>query len=149
MRGNILNEIKLLLAAQEHPTAFLATQDDQGHPRVRPITLMVTPQGFYVATSKRSRKASEIKHHNYVEWVTLLPGDKGTGYLRLAGLAQEVNGEEKARTVEETEYPVQLYWQSVNDPDFIVYRVQPDRVEYIRPGENDYWDVTETFQSIS
>ncbi|MCX6641379.1 MAG: pyridoxamine 5'-phosphate oxidase family protein [bacterium] len=149
MSGHILNEIKLLLAAQAQPTAFLATQDEKGHPRVRPITLMVTPQGFYVATSRKSRKAAEIRRHKFVEWVTLLPGDKGTGYLRLAGEAQEINGEEKLRTVEESDYPIKLYWSGVNDPDFVVYRILPQRVEYIRPGENDFWDVTETFQAGS
>ncbi len=145
MNNNILNEIKLLLAAQQIPITFLATLDKTGHPRVRPVTLMVTPRGFYVATSRKSRKASEIQGHNIVEWVTLLPGENGTGYLRFAGAALEVSGEEKLETVEENDYPVDKYWQGVNDPDFVVYRTEPERVEYIRPGEEAAMDVTQTF----
>jgi general stress protein 26 len=145
MNNNLLNEIKLLLATQDSPIAFLATLDAQGHPRVRPVTLMVTPRGFYVATSRQSRKASEIHAHNSVEWVTLLPGENGTGYLRFAGSPREVEGEEKQSAVEENDYPVTKYWQGVDDPDFVVYRIKPERVEYIRPGEDAAMDVTQTF----
>lgn len=145
MDNNVLNEIKLLLAAQESPIAFLATLDKTGNPRVRPVTLMVTPQGFYIATSRKSRKASEIQGHNNVEWVTLLPGEEGTGYLRFAGSTREVEGEEKQSTVEENDYPVDKYWEGVDDPDFAVFRIEPQRVEYIRPGEDLAMDVTRIF----
>lgn len=145
MATNILNEIKLLLAAQDRLIAFLATLDKEGHPRVRPITLMVTPRGFYIATSRKSRKAKEISHHRCIEWVTLLPNDGNTGYLRFAGDAIEVSGEEKRNAVAENDYPVEKYWTGVDDPDFVVFRIHPGRVEYIRPGENDALNVTETF----
>jgi len=144
-KPTLVNEIKLYLAAQERPTAFLATIDSLGNPRVRPVTLMATPQGFYIATSRKTRKAEEISHHNFVEWVTLFPTESGTGYLRLAGKVDEVIGEEKRNAVVETDYPVSLYWDGVSDPDFVVFKIIPDRVEYIRPGENDAQDVTETF----
>ena len=146
MEENILGEIKLLLAAQEQPIAFLATITETDDPRVRPVTLMITPQGFYVATSRQSRKAAEINHHHCVEWVTLLPAEGGTGYLRFAGQAKEVEGSEKRGVVEENHYPVDKYWKGVDDPDFVVFRIEPQRVEYIRPGENDARDVTETFR---
>ena len=145
MSENILNEIKLLLTAQEQPVAFLATVDAEGHPRVRPITLMVTPRGFYVATSRSSRKAADIDHHHCVEWVTLLPYEKLTGYLRFAGDAREVQGEEKRETIEENNYPVDQYWSGIDDPDFVVFRIEPRRVEYLRPSESDARDVTEIF----
>ncbi|MFH1735653.1 MAG: pyridoxamine 5'-phosphate oxidase family protein [bacterium] len=144
----MLNEIKLYLAAQDHPTAFLATIDRLGNPRVRPVTLMVTPQGFYIATSRKTRKAEEISHHNVVEWVTLFPTENGTGYLRLAGKVDEVIGEEKRNTVVETDYPVSLYWDGVADPDFVVFKIIPERVEYIRPGENDAHDLTESLGQL-
>jgi general stress protein 26 len=145
MKQNILSEIKLLLAAEERPVIFLATKDEAGNPRVRPVSLMSTPRGFYIGTSRKSRKAAEIIEHNCIEWVTLFPTDLGTGYLRLAGRAQEIDGEEKRQAVSETGYPVDEYWDGVSDPDFVVFRIQPNRVEYIRPGENDALDVTETF----
>jgi general stress protein 26 len=145
MDNSLLNEIKLYLAAQEYPTAFLATKDADGNPRVRPVTLMATPQGFYIGTSRKTRKAAEIGHHNLVEWVTLFPAAGGTGYLRLAGEANEVAGEEKSHAVEETNYPVSTYWSGIDDPDFVVFKIHPARVEYIRPGENDVRDVTESF----
>jgi general stress protein 26 len=145
MNSNSLSEIRLLLAAQELPVAFLATVDDAGKPRVRPISLMSTPQGFYIATSRKSRKSVQIVNHSEVEWVTLFPTDAGTGYLRLFGKAKEVHGEEKSRTIEETQYPVRTYWNGVDDPDFIVFRIDPLRVEFIRPGDNDAIDVTHDF----
>ncbi len=145
MDSNIINEIKLFLATQNHPVAFLATMDKKGNPRVRPVTLMVTPQGFYIGTSRKTRKAEEIENHSFVEWVTLFPTENGTGYLRLMGQADEISGNERKETVEESAYPVDTYWTGVDDPDFVVYKITPDRVEYIRPGENDAMDVTETF----
>ncbi len=145
MDEKILREIKLYLAAQAHPTAFLATADRNGDPRVRPVTLMATPRGFYIATSRGTRKTEEILRHPRVEWVTLFSTEKGTGYLRLAGDAREVEGEEKRSAVEESDYPVNKYWNGVEDPDFVVFKIVPQRVEYIRPGEDDARDVTDTF----
>jgi general stress protein 26 len=106
---------------------------------------MATPRGFYIATSRKTRKHEEIQHNPSVEWVTLFPTEKGTGYLRLAGDAREVEGEEKRSAVEESDYPVDKYWNGVEDPDFVVFNIAPRRVEYIRPGEDDARDVTDTF----
>jgi general stress protein 26 len=145
MDNSLLSEIKLYLAAQEYPTAFLATKAADGNPRVRPVTLMATPEGFYIGTSRKTRKAAEIENHNFVEWVTLFPTVDGTGYLRLAGEASEVAGDEKRNAVVETNYPVTSHWSGVDDPDFVVFKINPARVEYIRPGENDARDVTESF----
>ncbi|RJP82240.1 MAG: hypothetical protein C4524_00960 [Candidatus Zixiibacteriota bacterium] len=142
---NNLSEIKLLLATKERPVAFLATVDNQGRPRVRPLNLMITPRGFYLATSRKSRKVAEVQNNSAVELVTLFPTEAGTGYLRLAGRAQEVKGEEKRHAVEETHYPVEVYWTGVEDPDLAVFRVDLERVEYIRPGEDDPLDVTPGF----
>lgn len=145
MNHESLNEIKLLLAAEERPIVFLATVDPEGKPRVRPLNLMSTPRGFYIATSKKSRKIRELKGSDAVEMVTIFPTEKGTGYLRITGKAREVNGQEKRSTIEETHYPVEKYWNGVDDPDFMVFRIDPERVEYIRPGEDDPMDVTATF----
>ncbi len=145
MNSHNLSEIRLLLAAEERPIAFFATVDQAGHPRVRPLNLMITPKGFYIATSRRSRKVAELKGRNLVEWVTLFPTDQGTGYLRIAGPVREVKGAEKHDAVEETHYPVAAYWKGVDDPDLVVFRVEPQRVEYIRPGENDPLDLSAGF----
>ncbi len=145
MTVNNLSEIKLLLAASERPIIFLATADPEGIPHVRPVNLMITPQGFYIGTSRRSRKVTDIRQRHQVEWVTLFPTEEGTGYLRIAGEAREVNGAEKHHAIEETGYPVNTYWSGVEDPDFAVFRIDPVRVEYIRPGENDPLDVTSQF----
>jgi general stress protein 26 len=145
MNSENLAEIKLLLAAKERPVAFLATVNPQGQPRVRPLNLMVTPNGFYLATSRKSRKVAELEVHHAVECVTIFPTEDGTGYLRIAGEAVEVKGAEKKRAVEETQYPVKKYWKGVSDPDLAVYRIEPQRVEFIRPGEDDPMDVTPHF----
>ncbi|TKJ36858.1 hypothetical protein CEE37_14840 [candidate division LCP-89 bacterium B3_LCP] len=145
MSKNTLNEIKLLFAAQEQHVVYLATLDSSGHPRVRPVTLMVTPSGYYIATSRMTRKAAEIRECDKVEWVTLFPGERGTGYIRFAGNTIEVFGQEKRQAVEENDYPVEKYWTGIDDPDFVVFRIEPERVEFIRPGENDALDVTDTF----
>jgi len=145
MNSENLAEIKLLLAAKERPVAFLATVNQQGQPRVRPLNLMVTPKGFYLATSRKSRKVAELAVHQAVECVTIFPTEDGTGYLRIAGEAVEVRGAEKKRAVEETQYPVKKYWKGVSDPDLAVFRIEPQRVEYIRPGEDDPMDVTPHF----
>jgi general stress protein 26 len=146
MNSTTLNEIRLLLATRELPVAFLATVDETGNPRVRPFSLMATPAGFYLATSRKTRKAVEIMRNNSVEWVTLFPTESGTGYLRLSGAAVEVAGEEKMHTLQESQYPVHTYWTGLNDPDLVVFRIDPTHVEFIRPGENDAADVTDNFK---
>lgn len=141
-----VEEIQKLLAERDHPVAFLATIDVQGFPQVRPLTLMSYGKHFYLATSTSSRKAMQITRDDRIEFVSLLPRDGSTGYLRVMGHAKRVMDPTLARTVTETcGYPVDKYWEGVEDKDFFLMRVEPERIEYMRPGEFEAIEVTHDY----
>ncbi|MFH2054544.1 MAG: pyridoxamine 5'-phosphate oxidase family protein [bacterium] len=139
-------EIAQLLAEREHPVAFLATVDVQGFPQVRPLTLMSHGKDFYLATSTSSRKALQLTRDDRVEFVSLLPKEGNTGYLRVMGNAKRVVDPALAKKVTEAcGYPVKKYWQGVEDDDFFLIRVEPQRVEYMKPGEFEAIEVTRDY----
>ena len=141
-----MDEIKQLLAEREHPIAFLATVDAEGYPQVRPLTLMAYGNDFFLATGTSSRKAAQITQNDCVEFVTLLPKGDNTGYLRVMGHAHRVNDSKlAAKVVEACGYPVEKYWQGVEDSEFFMVQIKPLRVEYMKPGEFEAIEVTSEY----
>jgi general stress protein 26 len=141
-----MDEIKQLLAERKHTIAFLATVDAEGYPQVRPLTLMTYGNDFFLATGTSSRKAAQIMKNDRVEFVTLLPKGEFTGYLRVMGHAERVTDSELARKVAEAcDYPVEKYWQGVEDSEFFMVKIKPIRVEYMKPGEFAAIEVTSEY----
>lgn len=141
-----LEEIRLRLSKLKHPQSFLATVDNSGAPQVRPVTLMVYDDSFYLATSRSTRKARQIVDDNRVEFVTPFSEEGHGGYLRVMGLVQPISDLAlMGKITDATSYPVTVYWRGVDDPDFFLFRVNPLRVEYMKPGDNDAAEVTDEF----
>jgi len=139
-------EIQKLMAEREHPVAFLASVDAEGFPQVRPVTLMAHGKDFYLATATSSRKAVQIRNDDRVEFVSLLPRDGNTGYLRVMGHAKRVTDLALAEKVTKAcGYPVEHYWEGVSDDNFFMVKVAPVRVEYMKPGEFGAIEVTEEY----
>ncbi|MCK4857508.1 MAG: pyridoxamine 5'-phosphate oxidase family protein [candidate division Zixibacteria bacterium] len=139
-------EINERLSKIPHPTAFLATVDQQGAPQVRPVTLMVCENKFYLATSSHTRKAIEIGNDSRVEFVTPLPEGQNTGYLRVMGHAERITDSRHALQVTQAcDFPVDTYFGSVEAPGFFFCQVKPTRVEYMKPGNMRAIEVTDEY----
>ncbi len=146
MSESVLQEMRSRLARLDRPRAFLASLSESGAPQVRPVTLMLTGGRFYFATSRSSRKAKQIAIDGRVEFVAPFCEGSYNGYLRVQGLAREIRDPKIAEQVTHAcGYPVTQYWSGVEDPDFFFFEVSPQRVEYMKPGDESATDVTSEF----
>jgi general stress protein 26 len=146
MTESIPQEVYQYLGRTDHPQSFLATVDADGAPQVRPVTLMIYENAFYLATSKSSRKALQITHDKRVEFVAPFCDGAHNGYLRVMGLALPVDDLALVTKITTAhKYPVAEYWNGVDDPDFFCLQVTPTRVEYLKPGATNAVEVTGEF----
>lgn len=131
--------------------AFLATVDVEAGsvPEVRPISLMECDWRFYLATTKNSRKAKELLSFPKAAVLVHLRDEKHSGYLRMTGKIEIIEDLDLRRTVTQaTKYPVDHHG-GVASPTFFFARINPDRVEFMEPGEDVATDVTRDFESES
>lgn len=108
------------------------TEGDQPH--LRPMTLIWWSGRFWFATGSRDAKVAQIKANPKVEWSLLLPGEGCTGYLKATGAMREETDPAVRRSVADAARFLYNYWKDADDPDFILYEMQPARMRYMQPG---------------
>ncbi|MGL4552521.1 MAG: pyridoxamine 5'-phosphate oxidase family protein [Gemmataceae bacterium] len=119
---------------------FLAT-DDAGQPRVRPVSPVRTDRfTAYVANLKSHNKTREIAANPKVE-LCFLDGKhdqvRVTGVAEVvtdAGVLQEFWGSPESMLL-------RAYLETIDSPQFVLYRVRPDRVRYMQEWAAEYLDV--------
>ncbi len=119
---------------------MLATVDGEGHPRVRPVSPVRVDQDFtiFVANLASYHKTAEIKAHPEVELAYLAPDHD---QVRISGTAIV---ESDARVIEEiwnSNPLLKQYLGSTDNPEFILYRVDPNRVRFMREWALEYHEV--------
>ncbi|MBS1825199.1 MAG: pyridoxamine 5'-phosphate oxidase family protein [Acidobacteria bacterium] len=125
-----------VIAADKFP--MLATVDGD-QPRVRPVS-PVHSDGFtiYIASLRSSNKTAEIGPSAKVE-LCYLTGDHDQ--LRITGTARTVDDMAVKQRIWDTNPLLRAYLKSVDNPEFILYRVDPARLRYMREWALDYYDV--------
>ena len=110
---------------EESPYPMLATADGD-QPRVRPVRPVKT-EGFivYVANQRRFAKTVEIERNPRVELCYL---SAARDQVRITGLAELV--------LDESEWLGEF-----DNPEFILYRIRPARVRWMREWSTVYHDV--------
>jgi len=117
---------------------YLATvEGDQ--PRLRPIT-PVKVDGFtiYVANLRAYGKTTEIESNPRVELCYL---DGHHDQVRITGLAEVVDDPALKEEVWTTNPHIRKFMMSVENPDFIIYRVVPTRVRFMKEWALTYREV--------
>jgi len=125
---------EMIPAKDGHPM-FLATWDGE-YPRVRPVSLVRDGLRFYLGTDRCCAKSKQIATNPNVEFVVLLKKEY-SGYIRVAGKAVEVTGPQKHEVWERAGgYDVTHYYEDgLDNPQFIMFRIVPERVMLMSPGE--------------
>ena len=124
------------------PFPMLASQDGD-QPRLRPVSPVKT-DGFtvYVASLRRYHKTSEIAANPNVELCYL---DEEHNQVRITGRASVLadTGRDRALKQEiwESNPLLRQYLGSPDNPDLIIYRVDPSRVRYMREWALEYYEV--------
>ena len=125
-----------VVAADKFP--MLATVDS-GQPRVRPVS-PVHSDGFtiFIASLRSSHKTAEIGDSAKVELCYLT---KDHDQVRITGTAYTIEDMSVKQQIWDTNPLLRAYLKSVDNPEFVLYRVDPAHVRYMREWALDYYDV--------
>lgn len=119
---------------------MLATVDESGHPRVRPVSPVRVDDDFtiYVANLAVYKKTAEIEANPRVELAYLAPGHD---QVRISGTAEKVTETEIIDAIWAKNPLLKQYLGSPENPQFILYRIVPEQVRFMREWALDYFDV--------
>lgn len=117
---------------------YLASIDGD-QPRVRPVSPVRT-DGFtvYVANLKAYHKTQEIAANPNVELCYL---NKSHDQVRITGVAGIVEDRAVLEDIWNANPLLRQYLGSVDNPELIVYRIDPKQVRYMREWALEYHDV--------
>ena len=125
-----------VMAADHFP--LLATIDGD-QPRLRPVSPVRT-DGFtvYVANLRFYHKTAEIEANPKVELCYM---DEGHNQVRLTGVAQIETDRSVLQEIWDANPLMQQFLGSLDNPELIVYRVEPGRVRYMQEWALEYYEV--------
>lgn len=128
-----------VLAADKFP--MLASVDVASlQPRVRPVSPVRT-EGFvvWVASMRSSSKTAELNGNPRIELCYLT---KDHDQVRITGRAVLVTDGPERQEIWDANPLLRAYLKSIDNPEFILYRCEPDRVRFMREWALDYHEVT-------
>jgi general stress protein 26 len=129
----------------EQQVVYLATADGL-QPRVRPMTLIKTGDGFYMITGARgginAAKLAQIRRNPRVEYYMTLEGGDGNGFIRGEATVVEVNDRATKKRVYELIGWAKSYFESSDHPDYVLLGITHRGFSYRRPGEYEIRRVT-------
>ena len=117
---------------------YLASVDGD-QPRLRPVSPVRT-DGFtvYVANLRAYHKTQEIQANPKVELCYL---DKEHNQVRITGMAVVVDDRPLLQKIWDANPLLRNYLGTIDNPDLIVYRIEPNRVRYMREWALEYHEV--------
>lgn len=118
---------------------FLATVDESGQPRVRPVS-PVRVEGFtiYVANLRSYHKTRELAANPHLELCYL---DPEHDQVRITGVAEVLADGALLREIWESNALLRHYLHSPENPELIIYRIRPVQVRFMREWAFEYHDV--------
>jgi len=117
---------------------MLATIDGN-QPRVRPVSPVRT-DGFtvYVANLKSYGKTADIEKNSNVELCYL---DEDHNQVRITGEAKVVTDRKLLEEIWNSNRLLQHYLGSIDNPELIVYKINPAKVRFMQEWALNYYDV--------
>ena len=118
---------------------MLASMDGD-QPRVRPVSPVSTTEfTAYVASFRSSHKTGELEDNAKVELCYM--SDRHD-QVRITGIAERVVEREEIQGIWDTNPLLRSYLATVDNPEFMLYRIVPIRVRFMREWALEYHDVT-------
>jgi general stress protein 26 len=127
-----------LEVVRTNPFPVLASLDgDQA--RVRPVSPVRTEEfTVFVASMRSSHKTGEIEANSKVE-LCYLSGEHDQ--VRVTGVAENVTDGEVRQSIWDANPLLRTYLKSVDNPEFILYRIVPGEVRYMKEWALEYQTV--------
>lgn len=119
---------------------MLATVDPEGQPRVRPVSPVRVDEDFtiYVANLAVYQKTREIAANPKVELAYLSPGHD---QVRITGLATIETDPAVIAVIWEKNPLLRQYLGTPENPQFVLYRIDPAQVRFMREWALEYFVV--------
>jgi general stress protein 26 len=119
---------------------MLATVDPEGQPRVRPVSPVQVDDDFtiYVANLAVYQKTSEIAANPKVELAYLSPDHD---QVRITGVATIETDPSVIAAIWEKNPLLRQYLGTPENPQFVLYRVDPKQVRFMREWALEYFEV--------
>lgn len=126
-----------VLKADRFP--YLASLDgDQA--RLRPVSPVRTDEfTVYVANLRSYHKTQEISANPKVELCYL---DPEHNQVRITGIANVLEDRQQLQEIWDSNPLLRNYLGTIDNPDLIVYRIDPTRVRYMREWALEYYEVS-------
>ena len=118
---------------------MLATVDASGQPRLRPVS-PVRVDGFriYIANLRRYGKTAELAANPQCEVCYL---DEQHDQVRITGVAAVVTDRETLQSIWEGNALLRKYLGTPENPELIIYCVEPEQVRFMREWALDYIEI--------
>ena len=119
---------------------MLATVDAQGQPRVRPVSPVRTDRDFtiFVANLRSYNKTAEIEGNDHVELAYL---DPKHDQVRITGTAKVEDDQDVLAEIWESNALLKQYLGTPDNPELIIYRIEPSNVRYMREWALEYYKI--------
>ncbi len=112
---------------------------DGDQPRVRPVsTVRVDGFTIYVASLRSSHKTGELEQNDKVEICYLADNHD---QVRITGIAERVTDREVLQDVWDGDPLLRRFLGTIDNPEFILYKMIPNRVRFMREWALDYHEV--------
>ena len=131
--------VELALGVIERANFPMLATVDGDRPRLRPVS-PVRNDGFtlYVASLRSSNKTPEIEGCQHVELAYL---DEGHDQVRISGSAELVTDGARKQSIWDENPLVRQFLGSIDNPEFVLYRLVPERVRFMREWALEYYEV--------
>ena len=112
---------------------------DHDQPRVRPVSPVKT-EGFtvWVASLRSSGKTGELERNSNVE-LCYMSDDHDQ--VRITGVAELVSDRRIRQEIWDSNPLLRAYLKSIDNPEFMLYKVVPERVRFMREWALEYQEV--------
>jgi general stress protein 26 len=108
-------------------------------PRLRPVSPVRTDQfTVYIANLRSYQKTAEIEHNPRVELCYMSPDHD---QVRITGTAEVVTDRSLLEEIWNDNPLLRQYLGSIDNPELILYCVQPTRVRFMREWALEYFEV--------
>ena len=129
---NVLKKAWSRIEGFQH--VFLAT-DDNGHPRVRPVTIISFEKKLWITTDTKSGKIKQIKKNPRLEFSFAFKEKDQDCCLRVLGVAKIVKDRAiKTKLAEHLPF-FKEHWKNSDDPNYTLLEIRPREVECVTPDE--------------
>jgi len=116
---------------------FASVDGDQ--PRLRPVSPVKTEEfTVFVASMRSSGKTEELERNSKVELCYL---SEGHDQVRITGVADLVTEPRVRQEIWDENPLLRAYLKSIDNPEFMLYRVAPQRVRFMREWALEYQEV--------